>query len=159
MDYLWDTNILLHFLNKSAAAKQIQKRYNLLNADNQQFISVVSIGEIKSLAKRRNWKKDKLNRLFKVLETFIIADINVEEIIERYAEIDAFSQKKMINKSVNYSTRKMRKDIRTNMGKNDIWIAATASVLQITLITADKDFKHLNKVFLDLKFINLKSLE
>lgn len=158
MDYLWDTNILLHFLNKSVTAKQIQKRYNLLNSTNQQVISVVSIGEIKSLAKRRKWKKDKLNRLFKVLETFIIADINVEEIIERYAEIDAFSQKKMINKSINFSTRKMRKDIRTNMGKNDVWIAATASVLQIPLITADKDFKHLNKVFLDLKFIDLKKL-
>lgn len=162
MNYLWDTNILLHYLNKSAAAKQIQKRYNLLSATNQQIISVVSLGEIKSLAKRRNWKKDKQNRLFNLLEKFIIADINVEEVIERYAEIDTFSQGKLIDKSVQFPTTKMRKNIRTNirtnMGKNDIWIAATASVLQVPLITMDKDFKHLNKVFLDLKFIDLKSL-
>jgi tRNA(fMet)-specific endonuclease VapC len=158
MGYLWDTNILLHYLNNSATAKQIQKHYNLLSATNQQIISVVSVGEIKSLAKRRKWKKDKLNRLFNLLERFIIADINVAEIIERYAEIDTFSQGKLINKSINFSTRRMRKDIRTNMGKNDIWIAATASVLQIPLITMDKDFKSLNKVFIDLKLINLKSL-
>ena len=158
MGYLWDTNILLHYLNNSATAKQIQKHYNLLSATNQQIISVVSVGEIKSLAKRRKWKKDKLNRLFNLIERFIIADINVAEIIERYAEIDTFSQGKLINKSINFSTRRMRKDIRTNMGKNDIWIAATASVLQIPLITMDKDFKSLNKVFIDLKLINLKSL-
>jgi tRNA(fMet)-specific endonuclease VapC len=158
MRYLWDTNILLHYLNNSATAKQIQKHYNLLSATNQQIISIVSVGEIKSLAKRRKWKKDKLNRLFNLLERFIIADINVAEIIERYAEIDTFSQGKLINKSINFSTRRMRKDIRINMGKNDLWIAATASVLQVPLITMDKDFKCLNKVFIDLKLINLKSL-
>ena len=34
------------------------------------------------------------------------------------------------------------------MGKNDLWIAATASVFDLTLLTMDKDFEHLNKEFL-----------
>jgi len=42
------------------------------------------------------------------------------------------------------------------MGKNDVWIAATASILDITLITTDKDFNHLDKEYLDLKLIDLK---
>ena len=148
MNYLWDTNILLHYLNESSTAKYIQRKYDLLNSVNQQFISVVSVGEIKSLAKKRDWGNTKLNRLFKLLDKFVIAGINVEEIIERYAEIDAFSQGKLVDKKAKFSSR--------NMGKNDIWIAATTSVLQITLITTDNDFNHLDKVFLDLEFVNLK---
>ncbi len=37
-----------------------------------------------------------------------------------------------------------------NMGKNDLWIAATAHVLGAKLLTTDADFNHLNEVFLDL---------
>jgi len=36
------------------------------------------------------------------------------------------------------------------MGKNDIWIATIASVSDAKLITMDKDFNHLDDVFLDL---------
>jgi predicted nucleic acid-binding protein len=36
------------------------------------------------------------------------------------------------------------------MGKNDLWIAATASLLNASLITTDADFDHLNDVFLNV---------
>ena len=42
-----------------------------------------------------------------------------------------------------------------NMGKNDLWIAATAAVTQSKLLTTDGDFDHLNGSFIDLiRFIN-----
>ena len=44
------------------------------------------------------------------------------------------------------------------MGKNDLWIAATASVLDLTLLTTDKDFDHLKDVFLDLAFVDLERI-
>ena len=34
-----------------------------------------------------------------------------------------------------------------NMGKNDLWIAATTAATNTVLLTADKDFDHLDKVF------------
>lgn len=34
------------------------------------------------------------------------------------------------------------------MGKNDLWIAATAFLLEGTLLTTDSDFNHLNNEFL-----------
>jgi predicted nucleic acid-binding protein len=37
-----------------------------------------------------------------------------------------------------------------NMGKNDIWIAATAAISYSTLITTDNDFEHLENVFINL---------
>jgi len=46
------------------------------------------------------------------------------------------------------------------MSKNDLWIAATASVLNATLITTDKDFSHLENIFLKLIYIDIsKNIE
>jgi tRNA(fMet)-specific endonuclease VapC len=41
------------------------------------------------------------------------------------------------------------------MGKNDLWIAATASVTNSRLISSDKDFNHLNGEYLDLLLIEI----
>lgn len=71
--------------------------------------------------------------------------------MDKYAEIDAFSQGKLEGQKSNFSSR--------NMGKNDLWIAATASVQNMTLLTTDKDFKHLDGNFLKLKVINLENYQ
>jgi len=42
------------------------------------------------------------------------------------------------------------------MGKNDLWIAATASVLNAALVAIDHDFDHLSSVFLDVIYIDQK---
>lgn len=42
-----------------------------------------------------------------------------------------------------------------NMGKNDLWIAAIASVFDMTLLTTDADFNHLNNHFLKVEFIQI----
>ncbi|WP_224751124.1 PIN domain-containing protein [Mucilaginibacter pankratovii] len=39
------------------------------------------------------------------------------------------------------------------MGKNDLWIASTAALLGLTLVTTDNDFDHLNNVFFDVRKI------
>jgi tRNA(fMet)-specific endonuclease VapC len=78
-------------------------------------------------------------------------DINHDAVLQSYAEIDAFSQGKLTSKNlpVGMSAR--------NMGKNDLWIAATASVLNATLLTTDDDFDHLNGVFLTVIVIDPKT--
>lgn len=81
------------------------------------------------------------------MKQLIIADINSENILNRYAEIDAFSQGRLENRVSNFTAR--------NMGKNDIWIAATASVLDAVLLTTDNDFDHLNEEFLSVAKIDL----
>ncbi|MEM1326730.1 MAG: PIN domain-containing protein [Bacteroidota bacterium] len=45
------------------------------------------------------------------------------------------------------------------MGKNDLWIAATASHYDLKLLTTDKDFLHLEDKFIDLAFINLEEIK
>jgi predicted nucleic acid-binding protein len=71
----------------------------------------------------------------------------LEDVIYRYAEIDAFSQCRLVGKNTDFTAR--------NMGKNDLWIAATASVLDATLLTTDNDFDHLQNEFLQVAKVDL----
>jgi predicted nucleic acid-binding protein len=82
------------------------------------------------------------------LEKFVIIDINYRPLVLRYGEIDAFSQGKLPNRPLSVSAR--------NMGKNDLWIAATASVLDAKLLTTDADFGHLKTTFLDIDQIPVR---
>ncbi len=97
MTYLLDTNILLHYIRRTKYVAQIDKLFSPLSPNNIAIISVVSVGEIRSLALRNNWGSKKLQMLEALLLKFIIVDINVASILMRYAEIDAFSQGKLLN--------------------------------------------------------------
>lgn len=152
MEILLDTNILLYYLrDERNIIAYIDHNYKIFANGNVPIISIVSIGELKSLALRNNWGNHRLNYLETFLSQFLKADINAVEIFEKYAEIDTFSQgkgKRLIEKGI--SAR--------NMGKNDIWIAATASVLGIPLLTTDKDFIHLDDEFIKLEYLDIKQI-
>ena len=146
MDYLLDTGILLVFLRRSSLCNEIKQTYQLMSSKNTSMISVVSVGEIKSIAIRNQWAPKRMDFFGQFFQQFLITDINVESIIQRYAEIDAYSQGKLLGKPLLMSAR--------NMGKNDLWIAATASVLEATLLTLDYDFNHLRNEFLQVETID-----
>jgi len=142
MNYLLDTNILLHLVRKSPIKAKVEQEFRLSDAQNTVLVSVVSLGEIRSLAIQNQWGERRIEILNAILKEYLVADINSEDVIERYAEIDAFSQGKLPGKPLGLTSR--------NMSKNDLWVAATASVLEATLITTDADFVHLKGAFLDL---------
>ncbi len=150
MIYLLDTNILIAYLRKPNLTQDfVDKNYSPLDFPNEAIISVVAVGEIKSIAIKNGWGKNRVEKLERTLNQFIVADINSEDIINRYAEIDAFSQGRLDSKKSTFSAR--------NMGKNDIWIAATGSVLEAILLTTDNDFDHLHGEFLSVAKINLNN--
>lgn len=145
MIYLLDTNILLAYLRQAKITNLIDRELNLFNPDNTLLISIVNIAELKSIAFQNNWGITRIKLMEDFLSNFLVVNINSENIINAYAEIDAFSQNKLEKIPLNMSAR--------NMGKNDIWIAATSHVLNAALVSMDSDFQHLNGVFIDLKFI------
>lgn len=147
MNYLIDTNILVIYVRDTDLTRRLEENLRLLTGRNNLVISVVSIGEIKSIAKQNKWGEKRVRRLIEILNQFLIADINVEDIIESYSEIDTYSQGKLEGKAASFTSR--------NMGKNDLLIAATASTLNLELLTTDKDFDHLNEEYLQLKRIDL----
>ncbi len=149
MIYLLDTNILLYYLRKHCIAEIIEQKYAPFDYPNTPVVSVVTIGEIKSIALQNRWGTERCTMLEEFLKQLLITDINSEDVIQRYAEIDAFSQGRLAEKTLpsGISSR--------NMGKNDLWIAATASVISAILITTDNDFSHLKPNFLSLELIQI----
>ena len=147
MSFLLDTNILPTYLRRSQFRDKFETILNLFNDENILIVSAVKIGELKSIAIRNNWGQKKIDALLNLVKRLVVVDVNIKSILDCYAEIDAYSQGKHPVKSLPTTAR--------NMGKNDIWIASTASVLEVTLITTDKDFEHLNGVFIDLQHIIL----
>ncbi len=147
MIFLFDTNIVLLYLRKLAVINIIESVYNPFGSNNSATLSVVTVGELRAFALKSNWGKKRIREMEDILSDFVIADINTEAVINRYAEIDAFSQGRLEGKNLKMSAR--------NMGKNDIWIAATASVLGATLLTTDKDFNHLDGEFFQVGKIDI----
>lgn len=148
MRYILDTNILLHYLRETELSIRIDDQFNPLDSiNNEAILCVVSVGEIRVIAKINHWGQKRFNKIELLCEELLITDINSEDLLERYAEIDAFSQGKLIGRPLNTSSR--------NMGKNDLWIAATASILNATLLTTDLDFKHLHNEFLNVECIKI----
>jgi tRNA(fMet)-specific endonuclease VapC len=143
--YILDTNIILHYIRASSLYKRIEKDHQLTNPNSTILISIVSKAELLSIGKQRNWENpEKLKKLNEGIDnSFIVIDItNDKALLQAYSEIDAYSQGKLTGRPLNSSAR--------NMGKNDLWIAATASVTNSTLITTDQDYDHLNGSFLNV---------
>ena len=86
----------------------------------EDFVSIVTVAEIRSLAIQFNWGNTRINKMKEVLSDLSTLDINSPEIVDRYVEIDYYSKRKHPDLVSDFSAIKM--------GKNDLWIAATASV-------------------------------
>lgn len=136
MDIL-DSNILLHYVRQNPLAEVIEVRYGLTTADPVPIISIVSEGELRALALQLAWGAQKRQRLEDLLDYFTIIPLPFSRVLAVYAEIDDYSRRNGVA-----------------MGKNDLWIAAAASVTNARLLTTDKDFDHLHGVFLSRDWID-----
>ncbi len=125
--YLLDTNVLLALIRGNDLGEVIDQRFSLRSSLNRSMISVVTVGEMYSLASQFVWGQAKRDALQLLLDEIVWVDINHPDILDAYGRLDYAS----------YGQGK-------TMGKNDIWIAATARVTQTTLLTTDKDFDHLH---------------
>lgn len=147
MKYFLDTNILVIYLRDNQTKHFIDSQFKPFEIPNVPLISVVTVGEIQAFALKNNWGEKRMIKLNQFLQQVLIVDINSADIITKYAEIDAFSQGRLKGKALKGSAR--------NMGKNDIWIAASAAIANATFLTTDNDFNHLKDDFLKLEIIEL----
>lgn len=145
MNYLLDTNILIHIVRFGRKGQEIVRDFNLFSTEQTLLISAVSKGEILSFAKQSGWGKSKMIRLVELLDKTSSVPVSGDSpLMDAYADIDAFSQGKHPEYAspAGFSSR--------NMGKNDLWIAATAFLLNVALITTDHDFDHLHPNFIQV---------
>ena len=89
-----DTGIILGYAKGAGYAKYVDQTYSISAPPNIGVISVVTEGEMLSIAKQRGWGHVKALALHEMLNTIPTIDINNQRILDAYAEIDAYSQGK-----------------------------------------------------------------
>ncbi|MBK9932243.1 MAG: PIN domain-containing protein [Saprospiraceae bacterium] len=149
--FILDTNILMAYLKAdNILFNKVSEENNLIADDAFVIISSISKGEILSIAMQHKWGDRKTGMLTALLNQLVIIDISGtnDRLLNAYAEIDAYSLQRHPTKRLTGSAKPM--------GKNDMWIAATAFAAGATLLTTDRDFNHLRDVFIDLKFYDPK---
>jgi predicted nucleic acid-binding protein len=121
---VFDTNIILQHI----------RRQELLPA--KVFIPMVVAGELEALALKSDWGYQKVTFLQMILDYYPLIEVS-RSLTNIYAQVDTYSQGKLKSNPLppGLSAR--------NMGKNDLWIAATALYFDFELHTADHDFDHL----------------
>lgn len=151
-NFILDTNILIAYLKANPLFTKVSEDNNLNDEDAFIMISSISKGELLSLAMQNNWGERRVNILNKLLSEVVIIDVagNDDNLLNAYAEIDAFSLQRHPTKKLSGSAKPM--------GKNDMWIAATAFATNATLLTADGKFMHLDKEFVNIKFYHPKTV-
>lgn len=146
MNYVLDTNIILLYLKDDETKKFIEDNYGPFQEGNNPIISIVTIAEIRSIALKNNWGEKRIKIVEEFMDELVVIEIRFNDLINAYAQIDAFSQGKLKNKPLKTTSR--------NMGKNDLWIAATTYVTNSKLITTDRDFEHLDGEFFQVIIID-----
>jgi tRNA(fMet)-specific endonuclease VapC len=134
-----DSNIVILLARGGDVGQSIEAKYRLSVRSERPLISVVTVGEVLTIAKKHCWPSDKLGRLDEHLRNVVVLDLNVKGILEKYADIHVFLEGQ-----------------GRKLGDNDEWIAATASTASAVLLTTDKDFDVLHPRFVEREWIDPK---
>lgn len=123
--YLLDTGIVLLATRAGNASKVIDAQFGLSASSFRPAICEVSVGELLAFASASHWGEKRKADLMERLKTSLIIPIAHPGVHRRWAEMQSALQAAGLT-----------------VGQNDTWIAATASVTGLTVLTTDKDFKH-----------------
>ncbi|ATB29813.1 type II toxin-antitoxin system VapC family toxin [Melittangium boletus] len=125
---LFDTNLIFHLLKASPLGDKVADEHSLHRGSTRSLCSVVSVGEARAFARKRRWGVSRVTRLHEVMERFAVIDIRPGTLLDHYVAFDAFCEAR-----------------GRVLGKNDLWIAATAAVTGALLLTTDRDFDPLHQ--------------
>lgn len=140
--FVLDTGVVGAYLRNEPIWQRMAVEHDLYAVDAMLIVSVVSWGELFSIALISGWGEAKQRKLAQLLESLYVVDIAHadEQLMADYCAMDAYSRNALKVKALPNGSRKM--------GKNDLWIAATAKTAQAALLTMDGDFDHLNVHYL-----------
>ena len=128
--YCLDTNVLLLLLRGKNRGKQIDQSFGLSQSLGQHVISIVTHGELYALGDANGWGVAKFAALENTLRHVVTVDVSGVSIVAAYRRIEQVNRVKGASHHA--------------MGKNDLWIASTAIVTGLPLLTTDGDFAHLH---------------
>ncbi|MEM8523388.1 MAG: PIN domain-containing protein [Bacteroidota bacterium] len=152
MKYVLDSNIFIHYARNSVVWKYVEQNYFPTVLKGRIYLSFAARAETISFSRSHHWGKYKMERLRTILQKGKTIESGFKNLTEAYVNIDLYSQNK------HKSLRLPKNFTARNMGKNDLWIAATAHVLDLPLISTDRDFEHLNNRFLNFIYIDVEAI-
>lgn len=124
--YLLDTGIVLLATRDSHASKAIDAQFGLSASSFRPALCEVSVGELLAFANANHWGDRRKAALMGRLKTSLIIPISHPGVHQRWADMQSALQ-----------------GVGVTVGQNDLWIAATASVIGLKVLSTDKDFRHL----------------
>lgn len=142
MAYLLDTSIVLHATRQgSKVSSAIDSQFFLRTSRFKPAICEVSVGELYAFTRSQKWGELRKALLQKQIDNALVIPISYPGIHLRWAEMSS-------------SLRAAGEQV----GQNDIWIAATASVASLTLLSTDRDFLRVRRVCeLDVRVLHDKT--
>lgn len=141
-----DTNIFSYLINGKVPKETEIKGKKLLGGSYGLVMPAAVRAELNAMPYLKNWSDRRQKRLDEFFEGSLLVHTS-DEIVEAYAEIRAFNNFKL--------SKKPKTKGAVTMSMNDLWIAATAHVLDLDLLTADKHFDHLDGEYLNVHKITL----
>jgi predicted nucleic acid-binding protein len=144
--YLLDTSVVLALIRGKALGVRIDTTYGLRASAIRPAACIVTYGELLAMALTN---KDKLGakaetEIHNAMAELTVIDIHDDDVLRAYAEIYAH-------------LRNHPKGSRTNVGENDMWIAAAARASNSTLLTLDRDFDPLEGAMITRLYIDPKA--
>jgi len=125
--WLLDTTVLIALISGKALGQYIDATYQLRASPIRPLACIVSHGELWALARVNNFGEAKRAAIATMLANVVTVDISDESVVEAYVEVYA-------------ALRGAPGGSRTNVGENDLWIAAATRATAATLLTTDADF-------------------
>jgi predicted nucleic acid-binding protein len=119
--FLLDTNVVLHATRKdSPFSAAIDAQFKLRESRFRPAISEVTVAEL--LAFAQSWGEPRRALLQKIIGEFLIIPIASRAIHQRWAELYSFARSK---------------GLAIQHDHNDVWIAATAHIAGLRLLSSD----------------------
>ena len=124
----------------NALGESIDAAYGLRSNLQRHVVSIVSQAELWVLADRYHWSDAKRDALKLMFDNLVVLSVDGQALIDAYVQVS--------RADANWP------EGARNMGKNDIWIAATAVNAGLPLLTTDKDFRFLHDNLLQVLWID-----
>jgi len=139
--FLLDTSVLLPLIRGKELGLYIDTVHRLRERMNRQLICVVTHGEIWAIAEGRSWGEAKREALREMLGSLVTVDISDEAVVQAYVDVVKVAQRNP-------------KGSQTNLGENDLWIAAAARAAGAVLLTTDRHFDQFHPIVVERIFVD-----
>ncbi|HVJ93912.1 MAG TPA: type II toxin-antitoxin system VapC family toxin [Labilithrix sp.] len=143
--FLLDTGVVLALMLGKDLGTRIDATYGLRASATRPAVCIVTYGELLAMAhanKATLGPKAEAD-IHATMSELNVINIDDDDVLQAYAEIYTH-------------LRNHPKGSRTNVGENDMWIAAAARASDSTLLTLDKDFDPLEGEMIRRLYIERK---